>query len=88
MCPGSVLRRVGNSDKMPSVAQSRVLQAWRLERGEKSKVKVDLHIRVGGLGLVSPGQAGIRGQDVTGVTVDTSMAASHSALALQGPATD
>ena len=51
--PGSVLRRVGYSDKMPSVAQSRVLQAWRLERGEKSKVKADLHIRVGGLGLVS-----------------------------------
>ena len=43
MCPGSVLRRVGYSDKMPSVAQSRVLQAWRLERGGKSKVNVDTY---------------------------------------------
>ena len=47
-----MLRRVGYSDKMPSVAQSRVLQAWRLER-EKRANYGHLHIRVGGLGLVS-----------------------------------
>ena len=35
--PGSVLRRVGYSDKMPSVAQSRVLQAWRLERDRREQ---------------------------------------------------
>ena len=35
--PGSVLRRVGYSDKMPSVAQSRVLQAWRLKRERREQ---------------------------------------------------
>ena len=32
-----MLRRVGYSDKMPSVAQSRVLQAWRLERERREQ---------------------------------------------------